>query len=332
MSGHGPPEWEESEDEFPPETDQLDPDTAARLSAVTAYLSSVPAPALPDAFEARISAALATEAAERAASAPADDATPAVGARTLEPASARTRRGRHRGGGGPRRASRALLTSGSVVAVCLVLVGFVVLLSRSASTSSSSSAVAGAAAGSSSSAASGTGSGSSSAAGTSAGANVPGTSTPEFGGNVSNFTVTTSGTKYQAATLGAQVRARLAASGSLPGGSKQAPSANASAASASSTALAPVPAASASSSSALAASSASSASGAPVPTGLRGCVLHLTGGVLPRLVDRATYQGEAAYIIAGSNRVWVVGLGCTAAKTELIASVPLAGLPGTSAP
>jgi hypothetical protein len=60
--------------------------------------------------------------------------------------------------------------------------------------------------------------------------------------------------------------------------------------------------------------------------------LRLTGGVLPRLVDRATYQGEAAYIIAGSNRVWVVGLGCTAAKTELIASVPLAGLPGTSAP
>ena len=302
MSGHWPPEWEDSEDEFPQETDQLDPDTAARLSAVTAYLSSVPAPALPDAFEARISAALATEAAERAASGPADDATPPVAARTLEPASARTRRGRRRGGGGPRRASRALLTSGSVVAVCLVLVGFVILLSRNASTSSSSSAVAGAAAGSSS------------AAGTSAGTNVPGPSSPEFSGNVSNFTVTTSGTKYQAATLAAQVRARLAASGT-PGGLPQAPSARASAASASSSALA-----------------ASSSSGAPVPTGLRSCVLRLTGGVLPRLVDRATYQGEAAYIIAGSNRVWVVGLGCTAAKTELIASVPFAGLPGTSAP
>ena len=311
MSGHGPPEWEESEDEFPPETDQLDPDTAARLSAVTAYLSSVPAPTLPDAFEARISAALATEAAERAASGPADDATPAVAARTLEPASTRTRRGRHHGGGGPRRASRALLTSGSVVAVCLVLVGFVVLLSRSASTSSSSSAVAGAAGGSNSSAASSSGAGSSSAAGTSAVPNLPGPANTEFGGNVSNFTVTTSGTKYQAATLAAQVRARLAASGIMT----QAPSASAPAASASSSALA-----------------GSSSSGAPVPTGLRGCVLRLTGGVLPRLVDRATYQGEAAYIIAGSNRVWVVGLGCTAAKTELIASVPLAGLPGTSAP
>jgi hypothetical protein len=111
MSGHWPPEWEDSEDEFPQETDQLDPDTAARLSAVTAYLSSAPAPALPDAFEARISAALATEAAERATSAPADDATPPVAARTLEPALARTRRGRHRGGGGPRRASRAAWSS-----------------------------------------------------------------------------------------------------------------------------------------------------------------------------------------------------------------------------
>lgn len=315
MSGHWPPEWEDSEDELSQETDQLDPDTAARLSAVTAYLSSVPAPALPDAFAARISAALATEAAERAASAPADDAAPPVAARTLEPASTRTRRGRHRGGGGPRRASRALLTSGSVVAVCLVLVGFVVLLSRSASTSSSSSAVAGAAAGSSS------------AAGTSAGPNVPGPSKPEFGGSVSNFTVTTSGTKYQSATLAAQVRARLATSG-IPGGLTQAPSASAPAASASSTAPAPAPTASASSSSL----AASSSSGAPVPAALRGCVLRLTDGTLPRLVDRATYQGAAAYIIAGSNRVWVVGLGCTAAKTELIASVPLAGLPGTSAP
>jgi hypothetical protein len=30
--------------------------------------------------------------------------------------------------------------------------------------------------------------------------------------------------------------------------------------------------------------------------------------------------------------VWVVGLGCTAAKTELVESVPLAGLSGIFAP
>jgi len=51
-------------------------------------------------------------------------------------------------------------------------------------------------------------------------------------------------------------------------------------------------------------------------------------GALIRLVDRATYRGEPAYVIASSTRAWVVGLGCTAAKTELVVSVALAGLPG----
>jgi hypothetical protein len=72
----------------------------------------------------------------------------------------------------------------------------------------------------------------------------------------------------------------------------------------------------------------STALGAAPSAALRGCVLQLTGGAPPRLVDRATYQGEPAYVIASSSRVWVVGLGCTAAKTELIVSVALAGLPG----
>jgi hypothetical protein len=58
---------------------------------------------------------------------------------------------------------------------------------------------------------------------------------------------------------------------------------------------------------------------------LRACVLKVTGGVLPALVDRATYQGTPAYVIASSRRVWVVGLGCTAARPQVIASVPLAG-------
>jgi hypothetical protein len=75
-------------------------------------------------------------------------------------------------------------------------------------------------------------------------------------------------------------------------------------------------------------SASSTSVGAAPSVALRGCVLHLTGGALPRLVDRATYQGEPSYVIASSTRVWVVGLGCTAAKTELIVSVALAGLPG----
>ena len=71
-----------------------------------------------------------------------------------------------------------------------------------------------------------------------------------------------------------------------------------------------------------------SASGGGPSQALQGCVLHLTGGMVPRLVDQATYQGQPAYVIASSTHVWVVGLGCTAAKTELVESVPLAGLPG----
>jgi hypothetical protein len=61
---------------------------------------------------------------------------------------------------------------------------------------------------------------------------------------------------------------------------------------------------------------------------LRGCVLGVTGGATPRLVDRAAYQGDPAYIIADSTHVWVVGRGCTAARTDLIVSVAQAGLPG----
>ncbi|WP_300605279.1 hypothetical protein, partial [Trebonia sp.] len=57
---------------------------------------------------------------------------------------------------------------------------------------------------------------------------------------------------------------------------------------------------------------------------LVGCVLNLTGGVTPSLVDLATYQGEPAYVIAVPSRAWVVGLGCTASRPELITTVSLA--------
>jgi hypothetical protein len=66
-------------------------------------------------------------------------------------------------------------------------------------------------------------------------------------------------------------------------------------------------------------------SGASPSAALLGCVSHLTGGQAPLLVDQATYQGSPAYIIAISSQAWVVGLGCTAAKPELVTSVPLAG-------
>jgi hypothetical protein len=183
------------------------------------------------------------------------------------------------------------VVGGSLV-TCLLLVVLGFALSHAGFSSSSSS---GASAGSAAEPAAGK---ASSAAAPSAAGPIaaPSAVAPGAGHTVSTFTVTVSGTKYQQATLAAQVRAKLAVNGGH------------------NTFQGTVPAA-----------SASAASTAAVPSqALRGCVLKLTGGTPPRLVDRATYEGEPAYIIASSSRVWVVGPGCTAAKTEVVASVPLA--------
>jgi hypothetical protein len=299
MSGHWPPEWEDPGEELPEQADQLDAAAEARLSEVAAFLASVPVPALPDAVEARISAALTSEAATRAG-----EATPADGSRNLGPAPDRARVRRPRRGGGTRRGFRVRpQVMGGTLVTCLLLVVLGFALSHAGSSSSSSSAASGSAAGPAE-APSAAASSSSAAAGPA----VPG---PQHAGPGSSFVVSMSGTRYQHATLAEQVRTRLPAKGGQGtyGTTVPAPGQTVPAASASASSTAVVPGAA-----------------------LKGCVFHLTGGVLPRLVDRATYQGEPAYIIAGPSRVWVVGLGCTAAKTELVTSVPLAGLPGIFAP
>jgi hypothetical protein len=45
-------------------------------------------------------------------------------------------------------------------------------------------------------------------------------------------------------------------------------------------------------------------------------------------VDRASYDGKPAYVIVAANKVWVVGLACTATNPDLVTSVSLARLPG----
>jgi hypothetical protein len=304
MSGNWPPEWEDPGEEFPEQADQLDAAAEARLSEVAAFLASVSAPALPDAVEARISATLATEAANRA-----DHAAPADGSRNLGPAPDRARVRRKRGGSGPRRGFRVRpqVIGGSLV-TCLLLAGVGFGLSHAGSSNSSSSAASGSAA-APAEVPSAAASSSSAAASSSSAAAAPAAPGPQHAGPGSSFVVSMSGTRYQKATLAEQVRTRLPANGGTYGATVPGPGQTVPAASASASSTAVVPGAA-----------------------LRGCVFHLTGGVLPRLVDRATYQGEPAYIIAGPSRVWVVGLGCTAAKTELVTSVPLAGLPGIFAP
>ncbi len=338
MSGQWPPEWDDLDD-VPGEADQQDTEAEARLSEVSAYLASVPAPVMPGSVEARISAALAVESAARSGVIPAsggaerDDpaqaeggaqaessaqaestaqadgtaqADRASGARVLGPAPARARVRRR--GARVRRGTRDTRKAlGQFVlaplAVCLLIVIIALGLSHVGSSSSSSSAnsVAGAPAAGSTFASAASSAPASSAAGSAALPEPAATAAPSSGG----FVVTESGTGYQRATLAQQAQAQVLAAQAREGGPVALPSAAASS-----------PAASASSSSAFTL--------APDAV-LRGCVLTVTGGVPPKLVDRATYQGTPAYIIASSSRVWVVGLGCTAARPEVIASVPLAG-------
>ena len=234
-----------------------------RLAAVSAALASAPAPAMPDAVERRIAAALASEAAQSSEAAPA----PSRPSRT-----------------GPARRIHRLrpLVAVSAAAACLVLAGVVYLVGFAHS---------------------GTGPAFSSAAGSSVSspfagpAHAPAAASqalpvngPQaaYGGKVA-FLVIASGTRYEQASLAAQVRAELAAR---------------------------------SASERLNPSKAAAAASAPTAA-LTACVFHLTGNAAPTLVDRATYQGKPAYVIAVANRAWVVGPGCTASNPDVIASTGL---------
>ena len=350
MSGQWPPEWDDPED-IPGEADQQDAEAEAGLSEVAAYLASVPVPVMPGSVEARISAALAVEAAARAGVVPASGdaqgnriARPdgpvqsggslkpegAADARVLGPAPARARVRRRdrqerrreremRKIFEPRRGRDMRTVLGKFVigplAVCLLLVIIVLGLSHSESSSSSSSApslgLAPQAAGAASSAAASSGGFSKSSAASGGLVSIAPASSAVSSAfsSATGFAVTQTGTRYQEATLAQQAQALELLAQSAEAGPASVPSASSSLTP--SATSAPV-------------SSASPTSSAPAAQ-LRACVLKVTGGVIPELVDRATYQGTPAYVIASSNRVWVVGLGCSAARPQVIASVPLAG-------
>ena len=119
MSGQWPQDWEDADDDVEAEAGQADAETSARLSEVTAYLAALPQPVLPEALEARISAAIAAEAADRAKP-----------GRTLgrPPRRPKVRRNR-----------RFRIQAISSAAACLVLAGFGYLLTQLGGSSSSSS-------------------------------------------------------------------------------------------------------------------------------------------------------------------------------------------------
>jgi hypothetical protein len=358
MSGQWPPEWDDADDG--PSDAWL-----ADGSAVTSFLAEVGSPAFPAAFEARISAAIAAEAAARAstpqaaasvaqaaASAPADAPVAEAGAedakdtvRSANPeefSPVATAGGSATSAGrSPRRASRAsrraagasrpaqsrpdgrrrrlrmpsAQASGWVALCCLVIAGFGFLITHSSSSSSSSSPSI-AAAPAASAASSAAGASESHAAAGSAPNNTNQETEPSASassGAPADVLVTESGTRYQRSTLASQVGARIILYGGVytPGAVNPASS--------------PPPRVAASAPASTAPASSGGVTAQRASPQLEGCVRQLTGGLPPSLVDKASYDGKPAYIIAVPSQAWVVGLGCTAADIDVIARVPLKG-------
>jgi hypothetical protein len=269
-----------------------------RLAEVSAVLASVPAPSLPSDVERQITAAIRAEATARSQQAAAPD-TSAAPDRLAAP-------DRSASPDAPERAERARPASrrawsrripvfpglgvpiGALVpalACVLAVVGYV--LSTGPGPSGPSAAIGISA--------------TPRLPKISAGAVIPGERPHTLGpadigsgdsgvgeGGVATFVVIASGTNYQSATLGAQVRQQAATYKS--------------------------------------ADSTSSTAGhnTAKPSGsLVGCVFHVTGNALPSLVDHARYESKPAYVIATSNRVWVVAPSCTATDPEQITSMAL---------
>jgi hypothetical protein len=275
--------------------------TGGELATVSSLLASAPTPPLPESFEQRISAALAAEAAARALAASTSDGT-ATSPAALSPAGADPGiAGEHAGVPVPAERPKAVPSRRQGPALRLrpamaffplvigVLAGFGYLLSTIGGSNNSSSSQAFSTASPSAAAVP--------AAGEQLGPNRPAT-----------FVVTASGLNYLPRTLGTQVRLEMAAQYNSGSGGQQS--------------MAP----SASAAPSRRAFSGSAASGFAAPSSnLTGCVLRVTGGVRPSLVDKAAYQGQPVYVIAVPARAWVVGRGCTASHPAIITSVALTG-------
>src|SRR5215471_17501600 len=223
-----------------------------QLDAVGSMLASVPTPTLPDEVERRITAALAAEATARQS-----EATARQGAvPSAAPAAGRHRHRRPSGasGSGRRRARRFRPVMTLVpVAACLLLAGFGYLLSNVVGSSGPGGAIS---AGSAPSAASVPAESALPAEGSGQAGSGPRAAAPAPG---PEFVVTTSGTRYQQATLGVQVRHQMAVQAANHSAEGQPAEGQ------------PV-----------------ASGGFAAPPSLAGCVRGLTGNVSPSLVDRAT--------------------------------------------
>jgi hypothetical protein len=259
------------------------------LGGVTTLLASASPPPMPDDLTARITGAIAAESARRAA-----------GPQTAQPPSASHRRA-------PRRSRLPRLTprfalGGLAAAAALVVVagGVYKVVGSSGSTSGTPS----------------------SSAPEAAPAGRPATNGPlaqqaasgpalpyRHDGRSGSITAISTGTDFTAAGLGSQVAADVREYGS--GFTKTGPNAKSPAHSG--------PASPA----AMPGDQAGTFADVPVAS-LRGCVNRIAAGSLVLLVDVARYRGAPATVIVteagetGSMQIWVVGTGCSAARSDVL--------------
>ena len=265
----------------------------AQLTEVSALLTRSTAPPMPDALTARIEAAIAAEAAARAAAADGIVAAPATGTGARARDGAARSSGQRAGRGarppaGPRRSILALRVAAVTAAVVVVAGGGYGVANLLSGGPGSGTASSGAAAPNSSA----KGAPQMSAGGLRA----PAAGSHAAVGTASAARVVSSGTNYRPAQLRSQVSAVLTRNGaSAAEGAGPGPSPGN-----------------------LRASPRQPA-----------CIPQVTGGKRPLLADLAKYRGRPATVIVvparrpGTLRVLVVAGGCTATKSHILATTTL---------
>lgn len=285
------------------------------LAAVSTVLASVPAPPMPADVTARIEAALAAEAASRAAS-PAVPASrgPAPAASGGDTATGRApARSIKRWPGGWLRSPVTLrVATGAAVAVVVLGGGFAAIRLAGSPGSSGPSATSGSTAG-------GAAAGASKSRNQAAPALAPAPSLSySADGRAKPFTVVSSPGDLGPGNLVREVSGLLLGSESQP---------------ASSASPAPSTAPSGQRSAPGSRAAEGRISGIPgfAPATLEACVTRVADGGEVRLVETSRYQGRKALVIVvapaggGPSRIWVVGTGCSATASDVIAQKALPG-------
>ena len=281
------------------------------LAAVSTFLASVPAPPMPDDITARIEAALAAEAASRASS-PAVPAArgpvPAAPGRDGVTRRAAVRKPKIWSGGWLRSPVTLRVAAGAAVAIVVLGGGFAAIRLAGSSGTSGASGSSAASAGSSTSSGSGAGAAAQGSQEAPAMVRPAPTLTYRAGGQPRPFTVLTSTADLGPGNLRREIGLLVPSSE----GSPEPASASAS----------PAP---------------SVQRGEPVgipgfaPAALEACVTRVADGGQVRLVTIGRYQGQRAAIIVvspaggGPVRIWVVGTGCSATSSDVIAQMALPG-------